>query len=133
MRSHDAHAEEISAMKEQSKYVACCKCMRIHHVDIGCNEALRVDVVPLIARTCPATHPKAEHKYNRPIVGMDGTKTTVDVYRVLSAFRVVEPEIQHSIKKLLNPGIRDKGSFEQDISEAILSLQKLQTRMEQEK
>jgi hypothetical protein len=104
--------------------------MHIHHVDVGCNEAERVVLIEPIH---PATEPSAEHKYNRPITGMDGTKATVDVYRVLSAFKVVDPEIQHSIKKLLMPGVRGKGDRMQDIMEAKLSLEKLIERMEQEK
>jgi hypothetical protein len=74
----------------------------------------------------------ANTKYNRAIVGLDGVKTTVDVYRVLSAFAVIEPELQHSIKKMLCLGIRGKGDCIQDLDEAILSLQKMKQRKEQE-
>ena len=71
-------------------------------------------------------------KYNRPITGLDGTKTTVDVYRVLVAFGITDPELQHSLKKLLNLGIRGKGDYTQDLDEAVLSLQKMKERKEQE-
>ena len=71
-------------------------------------------------------------KYNKPITGLDGTKTTVDVYRVLVAFGITDPELQHSIKKLLNLGTRGKGDYTQDLDEAILSLQKMKERKEQE-
>jgi hypothetical protein len=73
-----------------------------------------------------------QDKYNRQITGMDGTFTTVDVYRVLVAFNITDPENQHAIKKLLNLGIRGKGDFDQDLEEAILSLQKMRERKSQE-
>ena len=79
----------------------------------------------------PEVNPAAS-KYNRPITGLDGTKTTVDVYRVLVAFSITDPELQHSLKKLLNLGIRGKGDYTQDLDEAILSLQKMKERKEQE-
>lgn len=74
----------------------------------------------------------ATNKYNRAITGLDGTKTTVDVYRVLTAFNIVEPELQHALKKLLCLGIRGKGDYNQDLSEAVLSLDKMRERKEQE-
>lgn len=74
----------------------------------------------------------ASTKYNKPITGIDGVKTTVDVYRVLVAFNIVDPELQHSLKKLLNLGVRGKGDYTQDLDEAILSLQKMKERKEQE-
>ena len=80
----------------------------------------------LLAIGIPAT------KYNRPIIGLDGAKTIVDVYRVLVAFGITDPELQHSLKKLLNLGIRGKGDYTQDLDEAILSLQKMKERKEQE-
>jgi hypothetical protein len=73
-----------------------------------------------------------ENKYNRSVIGIDGVRTTIDVYRVLVAFSVSAPEIQHAAKKILCAGIRGKGNEEQDISEAILSLQKYQERKVQE-
>jgi len=73
-----------------------------------------------------------ENKYNRKVIGIDGYSTTVDVYRVLVAFDVTAPEIQHAAKKILCAEIRGKGNAEQDISEAILSLQKYQERIKQE-
>lgn len=48
---------------------------------------------------------------------------TVDVYRILAAFEVTDPCIQHAIKKLLCAGKRIGGkSEEQDIGEAIWTL-----------
>lgn len=71
-------------------------------------------------------------KYNKPITGLDGARTSVDVYRVLVAFGIVDPELQHAIKKLLNLGTRGKGTYNQDLNEAILSLEKMKERKEQE-
>ena len=75
---------------------------------------------------------EASSKYNRDIIGLDGVKTTVDVYRVLVAFDVTNPEIQHAIKKLLCAGLRGKCDETQDIDEAILSLEKFKERKGQE-
>ena len=74
----------------------------------------------------------ASSKYNREILGLDGRKALVDVYRVLVAFDITDPELQHALKKLLCLGIRGKGDYRQDLEEAVLSLNKLQERKEQE-
>jgi len=47
---------------------------------------------------------------------------TVDVYRVLSLFLVTNPCLQHAAKKILCAGTRGQKEFEQDIREAIDSL-----------
>jgi len=48
---------------------------------------------------------------------------TVDVYRVLLAFEVTDPCVQHAVKKLLCLGKRIGGkSAEQDVREAIWTL-----------
>ena len=47
---------------------------------------------------------------------------TVDVYRVLSFFKVNDPCIQHDIKKLLCAGDRGDKSMIKDITEARDSL-----------
>lgn len=75
----------------------------------------------------------ASSKYNREILGLDGRKALVDVYRVLVAFDITDPELQHALKKLLCLGIRGKGDYRQDLNEAVLSLNKLQERKEQER
>lgn len=61
--------------------------------------------------------------YNRDIIGLDGTKTTVDVYRVLDAFKTESPAIDHAVKKLLCAGIRHQKDRKQDLEEAIKSIQ----------
>ena len=47
---------------------------------------------------------------------------TIDVYRVLTLFKVTEPCIQHAIKKLLCAGDRGDKSMIKDITEARDSL-----------
>lgn len=50
----------------------------------------------------------------------------VDVYRVLDLFEVVDPCIQHAIKKLLCAGMRGAKNQPQDVQEAIDSLVRYQ-------
>ena len=64
----------------------------------------------------------AKNKYQRDIVGLDGTKTTVDVYRVLDAFKTESAAIDHAVKKLLAPGLRHSKDRKQDLKEAIDSI-----------
>ena len=47
---------------------------------------------------------------------------SVDVYRVLELFEVVDAAIQHAVKKLLCAGGRGAKSQPQDVQEAIDSL-----------
>lgn len=68
------------------------------------------------------------NKYHRTItqtIGNDaGLEITVDVYDVLLAFDVVNPAIQHAIKKLLCPGLRGSKSAVQDLREAVVSIER---------
>lgn len=48
----------------------------------------------------------------------------VDVYRVLELFEVTDPCLQHAIKKLLCAGERGAKDIEQDVQEAINSLER---------
>jgi hypothetical protein len=57
----------------------------------------------------------------------------IDVYRVLHAFGVTDPCIQHAIKKLLAPGQRGSKSEAQDVHEALQSLQRYEAMREEEK
>lgn len=57
------------------------------------------------------------NKYTRRVPSND-----IDVYDVLEAFDVVNPALQHAIKKLLMPGARGKGGYTQDLNEAIQSV-----------
>jgi hypothetical protein len=101
----------------------CIDCDNI----FGCQRERNPDNCPFFSVTT-----KPENKYNRRVIGLDGIETTIDVYRVLVAFSVIAPEIQHAAKKILCAGIRGKGSEKQDIDEAILSLKKYQERIEQQ-
>ena len=63
-------------------------------------------------------------KYDRKIIGIDGTVTTVDVYRVLDAFGVYDPATQHAVKKMLCMGLRGHKDYLTDLNDSIDSLQK---------
>lgn len=58
------------------------------------------------------------NKYHRTLLGICGEEVRTDVYRVLTAFVVISPAIQHAVKKLLCAGIRGKGNEVQDLEEA---------------
>ena len=58
----------------------------------------------------------------------------VDVYRVLDLFNVVNPCVQHAIKKLLCAGTRGVKDERKDIEEAVSSLVRcLEMQTEDEK
>lgn len=59
------------------------------------------------------------NKYQRECKGV-----VIDVYDVLTAFDVTCPATAHAIKKLLVPGKRGYKDTEQDLNEAILSIQR---------
>ena len=63
-------------------------------------------------------------KYERKIIGIDSTVTTVDVYRVLDAFGVSDPATQHAVKKMLCMGLRGHKDYLTDLNDSIDSLQK---------
>lgn len=48
----------------------------------------------------------------------------VDVYRVLDLYEVTDPCLQHAIKKLLCAGGRGAKDMEQDVQEAIDTLER---------
>lgn len=48
----------------------------------------------------------------------------IDVYAVLDAFKVENPAVQHAIKKMLCAGQRGYKDYEQDLDEAIQSLER---------
>lgn len=62
-------------------------------------------------------------KYEREIIGLDGTRTIVDVYRVLDAFQVTNPQLQHLIKKALAAGLRGHKDLEEDLQDIESSIQ----------
>ena len=62
-------------------------------------------------------------KYNRIIIGFNGIKTETDVYRVIKAFDVTCPALQHLIKKALCTGLRGHKDKRQDLLDIIESAQ----------
>lgn len=56
----------------------------------------------------------------------------IDVYRVLYLFDVVDPCLQHAVKKLLAAGQRGLKDAHKDISEAIETLQRWQEMRDEE-
>ena len=61
-------------------------------------------------------------KYQKEFISMDGKVFSADVYRVLRAFRVTCPAVQHAVKKLLMPGQRGAKGELQDLDEALVSV-----------
>lgn len=59
------------------------------------------------------------NKYKKQCKGVE-----IDVYDVLKAFNVVNPAIQHAIKKLLAGGQRGYKDVKQDYNEAIQSIKR---------
>ena len=57
----------------------------------------------------------------------------IDVYRVLELFEVVDPAIQHAVKKLLCAGGRGAKTMPQDVQEAIDSLVRWQFMRQEDK
>jgi hypothetical protein len=79
-----------------------------------------------LLQKAPATE-LPQNPYVRVIGGVE-----VDIYRVLKAWGISDPGVQHAIKKLLRRGRADK-SEAQDIEEAIQSLQRSLEIMEEDK
>lgn len=66
---------------------------------------------------------KDGNKYHREIIGLCGTKTTIDVYRVLDAFKTGCAATDHAIKKMLCAGLRGHKDSVTDYENAIESLE----------
>lgn len=73
-------------------------------------------------------------KYDRTIQDKenDNVWATVDVYSVLVAFNVVNPGLQHAIKKLLCAGLRGKNDTVSDLRESIEAIRRA-IKIEQQK
>ena len=69
-------------------------------------------------------HYPTTNKYERQIRNRSKEAIYVDVYDVLVAFGVINPALQHAIKKMLCTGIRGYKDFNQDIDEAIQALER---------
>lgn len=67
-------------------------------------------------------------KYDRQIIGLDAfgnpVQCTVDVYRVLDAFAVTDPALQHLVKKALCAGLRGHKTLSDDILDIVKSAEK---------
>ena len=63
----------------------------------------------------------SEQKHNHYFKDVSNLKW-IDVYRVLDLFNVVNPCVQHAIKKLLCAGTRGVKDERKDIEEAVSSL-----------
>lgn len=66
-------------------------------------------------------------KYNRTIIGFGGDTVQVDVYRVLDAFEVTDPALQHLIKKALCAGLRGHKCKAEDLMDIVGSAKKALT------
>ena len=62
-------------------------------------------------------------KYDRTIYGKCGNVAKVDVYRVLDAWGVTNPQLQHLIKKSLQAGGRGHKSELEDLKDILDSAQ----------
>jgi hypothetical protein len=60
--------------------------------------------------------------YFKDVRHIDG----IDVYRVLELFNVTDPCLQHAVKKLLCAGKRGAKDEEQDVQEAMDTLERYQ-------
>jgi len=76
--------------------------------------------LPLPGKKQPDTVAMQFSRYYRDV----SQYQSIDVYRVLWLFEVTSQPVGHAIKKLLAPGKRGGKSYEEDIKEAIASLQR---------
>jgi hypothetical protein len=68
--------------------------------------------------------PKGNPKYDRVIYGKYDTGTcVVDVYDVLDAFEVTNPQLQHACKKILAAGKRGHKDLREDLVDILHSVQ----------
>ncbi|WMM36586.1 terminase ATPase subunit [Pseudoalteromonas phage PS_L5] len=90
------------------------------------GELKRLEVERFAPKIAPDLTPdfvKDGSKYHREIIGLDGVKTTVDVYRILDAFKTDCAATDHAIKKMLCAGLRGHKDKLTDYDNAIESLQ----------
>ena len=132
-KNHNVHVEDIKLV------TTCGQCGKDEIQDAGlCSDCIVGSVVNMcehdeivytsgqyveaIEKKVPELK-DVRNKYDVQIVGKDGVKTTVDVYRVLNAFDVHDAATQHAIKKLLAAGNRGHKDYVQDLKEAIASIE----------
>lgn len=94
------------------------------------QEVARDDVLDSPPTTLPISDetPRRHGHYFRDVRHLD----EIDVYRVLELFEVTDPCIQHAVKKLLVAGSRGSKEIDQDIAEAIASLERWQEMREED-
>tara|TARA_R110002012_G_scaffold305624_1_gene509827 strand:+ start:309 stop:551 length:243 start_codon:yes stop_codon:yes gene_type:complete len=63
------------------------------------------------------------NKYVRSLTSLCGVNVSVDVYRVLDAFKVTNPQLQHLAKKALCVGVRGHKDERQDLVDILNSAQ----------
>lgn len=63
------------------------------------------------------------NKYVRSLTSLCGVNVSVDVYRVLDAFKVTSPQLQHLAKKALCVGVRGHKDERQDLVDILNSAQ----------
>lgn len=59
------------------------------------------------------------NKYLKPYPYQD-----IDVYRVLTTFEIIDPGVQHAVKKLLFAGTRGSKDYITDLQEAISAIER---------
>ena len=129
-RHYGSHTEDIKLV------TTCEQCGKGEVKDLGlCSDCIIVytssQYIEAIEKEVPELS-DVRNKYDVQIVGKDGVKTTVDVYRVLNAFDVHDAATQHAIKKLLAAGNRGHKDYVQDLKEAIASVELAVIEWEQE-
>jgi len=99
-------------------------------IDIGRGLLNDLGLGPKVSQYAPKELKPTTHvlhtpgKYDRFIKTRGEKERFVDVYDVLVAFDVTDPAVAHAVKKCLAPGQRGAKSREQDIKEAIASLER---------
>jgi len=74
--------------------------------------------------SCTNTEIKGNPKYNKVIFDKEGNHLTVDVYDVIDAWELIDPGLQHALKKVLQPGLRGHKSVLEDYQDAIDSIER---------
>lgn len=92
----------------------------LRYIESGPIESGPIENGPTEETTGEGEQIKHRH-YFKPVTGY----AYIDIYRVLRMWGVVDHEIGHAVKKLLNAGQRGAKDKRQDIKEAIDTLQRM--------
>ena len=93
----------------------CTTCKHTYDVSLDLCPQCHTPKTKSVAMTPPIERAARNTKYDREIIGLDGTKVMVDVYRVLDAFPTTNPQLQHISKKSLAAGLRGHKTTLQDL------------------